>query len=88
MLKISLFKVVGWFCIWGDKRPFPMDMAGFAINLNLLLAHPSARFSQFVARGMQESHLLSSLVTVDDLEAKADNCTKVSKIVTYFDFGI
>ena len=53
-------------------------MAGFAINLNLLMAHPSARFSPLSPRGMQESHLLGSLVRVEDLECKAENCTQVS----------
>lgn len=52
-------------------------MAGFAIHLNLILAHPSARFSQFVPRGMQESHLLSNIVRLEDLECKAENSTKV-----------
>lgn len=53
-------------------------MAGFAVNLNLLMSHPSARFSVLSPRGGQESHLLSSLVRIQDLECKADNCTKVS----------
>lgn len=70
-------KVTGWFRSWGDHRPFPLDMAGFAVNLKLLLAHPSARFSHLVQRGMQESHLLSHLVSINELEPKADNCTKV-----------
>jgi galactosylgalactosylxylosylprotein 3-beta-glucuronosyltransferase 3 len=71
-------RVTGWFCGWGRNRVFPIDMAGFAVNLNLLLAHPSASFSQFVARGMQESHFLGKLVAnMHDLEARADNCTKV-----------
>ena len=70
-------KVTGWFNVWGDNRPFPIDMAGFAINVNLILAHPSARFSQFVKRGMQESHFLQNLVSINDLEPKADSCTKV-----------
>ena len=70
-------RVVGWFGVWGRKRPFPIDMAGFAVNLNLLLAHPSASFTQFVPRGMQESHFLGKLVATSDLEARADNCTKV-----------
>jgi galactosylgalactosylxylosylprotein 3-beta-glucuronosyltransferase 2 len=71
-------KVTDWFVTWGDKRPYPIDMAGFAVNLNLLLSHPSARFSQFVARGMQESHFLKNLIRNQrDLEPKADNCTKV-----------
>lgn len=56
-------KVVDWFCVWNkSKRPFPIDMAGFAVNLGLLFAHPSARFSQMVPIGMQESHFLSHLV--------------------------
>ena len=54
-----------------------MDMAGFAVSLSLVLAHPSATFSHLVQRGMQESHFLSHLVRVKDLEARADNCTKV-----------
>lgn len=53
-------------------------MAGFAINLNLLLMHPSARFSQLSTVGMQESDFLSHLVSTNDLEARADNCTKVT----------
>jgi len=79
-------KVTGWFNVWGDKRPFPMDMASFAVNLNLVLAHPSARFSQFVKRGMQESHFLRNLVSINDLEPKADSCTKV--IIKFFKFQI
>jgi predicted PilT family ATPase len=63
--------------MWGEKRPFPIDMAGFAVNLNLILAHPSARFSQHVPRGMQESHFLSHLISVQDLECKAENATKI-----------
>ena len=55
-----------------------MDMAGFAVNLNLLMAHPSARFTNLSPRGGQESHLLGNLVRVKDLECKANNCTKVS----------
>jgi len=70
-------KVVDWFVVWARKRPFPMDMAGFAVSLNLILAHPSATFSHLVQRGMQESHFLSHLVRVKDLEARADNCTKI-----------
>lgn len=71
-------KVTGWFRSWGDKRPFPIDMAGFAVSFKLLLAHPSARFSHLVQRGMQESHLLSHLVSINELEPKAENCTKVN----------
>lgn len=70
-------KVVDWFVSWGTSRPFPVDMAGFAVNLKLLMAHPSARFSLQSPRGMQESHLLNNLVRVKDLECKAENSTKI-----------
>ncbi|GFY63225.1 galactosylgalactosylxylosylprotein 3-beta-glucuronosyltransferase 3 [Trichonephila inaurata madagascariensis] len=70
-------KVVGWNTIWKADRPFPIDMAGFAVNLTLLLQHPEAGFSLAVPRGYQETKLLRDLVTIDQLEPKADNCTKV-----------
>ena len=52
-------------------------MAAFAVNLQLFLSHPSAMFSFMVGIGMQESHFLSHLVRIEDLEPKANNCTKV-----------
>lgn len=70
-------RVVGWNSHWRPERAFPIDMAGFAVNLQHLLAHPVAEFSFNVERGFQESNLLSRLITVDELEPKADNCTKV-----------
>lgn len=70
-------RVVGWNTVWKIDRPFPIDMAGFAVNLTLLLQHQEATFSIKVPRGYQESKLLNSLVTVQDLEPRADNCTKV-----------
>jgi hypothetical protein len=54
-------------------------MAAFAVNLQLFLRHPSASFSLMAGIGMQESHFLSHLVRVEDLEPKARNCTQVSK---------
>lgn len=70
-------KVVGWNTLWKRERPFPIDMAGFAINLKLILQHPEAQFNLSVPRGYQESHLLKQLVTIEELEPKANNCTKV-----------
>lgn len=71
-------RVKGWNSRWRPERDFPIDMAGFAVNLQHLLRHPEAEFSFNVERGFQESALLSKLVSVQDLEPKADNCTKVS----------
>ncbi|XP_050423004.1 galactosylgalactosylxylosylprotein 3-beta-glucuronosyltransferase I [Adelges cooleyi] len=70
-------KVIGWNSAWRPERPFPVDMAGFAINLNVLRKHPNAAFSWTVSRGFQESAILSQVVTLEQLEPLADNCTKV-----------
>jgi len=60
-------------------------MAGFAINLSHFLKHPQAKFSFNVARGYQESEILQHLTTPDQLEPKADNCTKVSSTFSLCD---
>lgn len=70
-------KVANWSTGWRPERPFAIDMAGFAINLKLLLDNPKAEFSFEVPRGYQESTILSAVVTKADLEPKADKCTKV-----------
>ena len=70
-------RVIGWNSHWRPERNFPVDMAGFAVNLQHFLAHPTAEFSFNVERGFQESVLLSKLIKMEDLEPKADNCTKV-----------
>ena len=57
------------------NRPFPIDMAGFAVNLCLLMKNPKA----FVGRdsnnklskpGYLESNLLEQLVDKDALECR------------------
>ena len=71
-------KVVGFNSVWSPNRPYPIDMAGFAINLALFHSHPSASFSYDVPRGYQESHILRQLISGwSDLEPKAANCTQV-----------
>lgn len=81
-------KVVGWNTLWKTNRPFPIDMAGFAVNLTLLLEHPEAGFSLSVPRGYQESKLLKDIVTIDQLEPKADNCTKVNSHQMFWSFYV
>ncbi|NP_001082602.1 beta-1,3-glucuronyltransferase 3 L homeolog isoform X1 [Xenopus laevis] len=70
-------RVVGFHTAWKPHRPFPIDMAGFAVSLSLLLSHPGARFDPNAERGFLESSLLGQLVSVGELEPRADNCTKV-----------
>ncbi|KAM6970501.1 galactosylgalactosylxylosylprotein 3-beta-glucuronosyltransferase 1-like [Aplochiton taeniatus] len=74
----ALGKVYGWKTVFDPHRPFAIDMAGFAVNLRLILARPQAYFKlRGVKGGYQESSLLRELVTVNDLEPKAANCTQV-----------
>ncbi|XP_072345388.1 galactosylgalactosylxylosylprotein 3-beta-glucuronosyltransferase 3 [Scyliorhinus torazame] len=70
-------KVVGFYTAWKPNRPFPMDMAGFAVALQLLLANREARFDINAERGYLESSLLQSLVSIEELEPRADNCNTV-----------
>ncbi|XP_032090358.1 galactosylgalactosylxylosylprotein 3-beta-glucuronosyltransferase 3 [Thamnophis elegans] len=70
-------RVAGFYTAWKPNRPFPVDMAGFAVALSLLLANPEARFDLLAERGYLESSLLQSLVSMEELEPKADNCSKV-----------
>ncbi|XP_076247565.1 glucuronyltransferase I [Calliopsis andreniformis] len=70
-------KVIGFNAAWNPDRPFPIDMAGFAINLRLLLQNKDAMFSYDVKGGYQESEILRHIVTRDELEPLADCCTKV-----------
>ncbi|XP_018430958.1 PREDICTED: galactosylgalactosylxylosylprotein 3-beta-glucuronosyltransferase 1-like [Nanorana parkeri] len=70
-------KVAGWFVKFFPSRSFAIDMAGFAINLKLILEKRTAIFRLDVAAGYQEPSLLQDLVTMEELEPKADNCTKI-----------
>uniref|UniRef100_A0AC34R3S2 Galactosylgalactosylxylosylprotein 3-beta-glucuronosyltransferase n=1 Tax=Panagrolaimus sp. JU765 TaxID=591449 RepID=A0AC34R3S2_9BILA len=70
--------IVGFNSIWKPDRPFPIDMAAFAVNTSLVIQNPDAKFSYDVPRGYQESHFLTSLgLTRMDLEPKAEFCSKV-----------
>lgn len=71
-------KIIGWNTLWRPDRPFAIDMAGFAVNLTLIINKPNAKFTLTVPRGFQESSLLKQLIkSVQELEPKATNCTKV-----------
>ncbi|PAV56731.1 hypothetical protein WR25_04999 [Diploscapter pachys] len=71
-------KVQKFNAIWKTERPFPIDMAAFALHISLILKNPKTAFTYNVARGYQESHFLSSLnLLPSDLQPLAQNCTKV-----------
>nr|XP_057924446.1 galactosylgalactosylxylosylprotein 3-beta-glucuronosyltransferase 3 [Doryrhamphus excisus]XP_057924447.1 galactosylgalactosylxylosylprotein 3-beta-glucuronosyltransferase 3 [Doryrhamphus excisus] len=70
-------KVVRFHTGWRPSRPFPMDMAGFAVSLKLVLANPDSWFDGMAPMGFLESSFLQGLVTMDQLEPKADDCSLV-----------
>ena len=72
--------MVGFHTNWKPFRPFPIDMAAFAVNIRkLLVEKPNARFDPNVHPGFLETSFLEQLTTKDELEPKADNCLKVSR---------
>lgn len=70
-------KVVRFHTGWRPSRPFPIDMAGFAVSLKLVLANSEARFDGDAQMGFLESSFLQNMVTMEELEPKADMCNKV-----------
>ncbi|KAL2079708.1 hypothetical protein ACEWY4_025452 [Coilia grayii] len=70
-------KVVRFHTGWRPNRPFPIDMAGFAVSMRLVLANPDARFDGNAQMGYLESSFLQGLVTMEQLEPKAEMCTKI-----------
>ncbi len=75
--------VIKFWTAWDLTRPFPIDMAGFAINVKLILDNPSAVIDTDAPRGHLESSLLKLFVTQDELEPLADNCKKVKIFETH-----
>ena len=71
-------RVISFNSMWQSERPFPIDMAGFAVSLQMILSRPNLTFSAEQRIGYVESHFLGQLVSSwDELEPKADKCTKV-----------
>nr|CDS33288.1 galactosylgalactosylxylosylprotein [Hymenolepis microstoma] len=71
-------KIEGFWTNWRPTRRFPIDMAAFAVNLDIVLTHPDAYFD-YETVGEQEGLILSKLgfTNAFDLEPKADGCSKL-----------
>lgn len=70
-------KVVAFNSLWQPARPYPIDMAGFAVSVRHLLERTNAKFTP-TKIGYMESLFLQQLISSwDELEPKADRCTKV-----------
>ena len=74
---LSRPKVVRFHTGWRPSRPFPLDMAGFAVSLKTVLANQDACFDGNAPMGFLESSFLQGVVTMEELEPRADNCSKV-----------
>lgn len=73
-------RVTGFFS-W-VKRPFAIDMAGFAVNLDFMLSFQGVKFVP--VKGMLETRFLQQMVKIEDLEAKARNCTQVRSLISIY----
>ncbi|KAM3180015.1 hypothetical protein ACTXT7_017125 [Hymenolepis weldensis] len=71
-------KISGFWTLWKPTRKFPIDMAAFAVHLDVVLTHPNAYFNDH-DEGMQEGIILTGLgfESAFDLEPKAGGCTKL-----------
>ncbi|CAC5375906.1 B3GAT3 [Mytilus coruscus] len=70
-------KVIKFLAWNSEKRKFPIDMAGFALNAKVLWTYNPMRFSTDADAGMLETKLLERCCTVEEIEPLADNCSKV-----------
>ncbi|XP_037910115.1 galactosylgalactosylxylosylprotein 3-beta-glucuronosyltransferase S isoform X2 [Hermetia illucens] len=69
-------KVIGFFDSWPAKRKWPVDMAGFAVNLEYLSQHPNATMPY--RAGYEEDAFLRSIsLRMNEIETKANNCTEI-----------
>ncbi|CAI2324751.1 unnamed protein product [Caenorhabditis sp. 36 PRJEB53466] len=70
--------IIDFNATWKRDRPFPIDMAAFAVNITLILENPDANFSFEVPRGYQESTFLEKVgMHRYDMEPLAEKCSKV-----------
>lgn len=68
--------VVGFYDGWIAKRKYPVDMAGFAVNVAFMHSRPNVTMPY--QPGYEEDGFLRSLnINLKEVEPKADNCTKI-----------
>ena len=74
----TVIKVCAWLLIQRKMMNRFINFAGFAVSLKLLLENKEARIDPNALRGHLETSLLEQLVTLNQLEPRGDNCTKVA----------
>jgi len=69
-------KVIGFFDPWPSKRLWPVDMAGFAVNLDVIVQNPNVTMPY--KAGLEEDGFLRSLdFKLEQIEPLANNCTEI-----------
>jgi galactosylgalactosylxylosylprotein 3-beta-glucuronosyltransferase 3 len=77
--------VVGWFTAFKRGRLYATDMAGFSINVRLIIENPTVEFNSSIPRGELESNFLQQLIGgVSELEPRANNCTEVGTMQSIY----
>ena len=68
-------KVIGFSDHWFEMRKFPVDMAGFAVNTEVLRRH---RPKMPYLKGFEETLFLKNMnITIKDIEPLANGCTEI-----------
>lgn len=68
--------MIGFFDSWPAKRLWPVDMAGFAVNLAYFERSPNATMPY--KAGFEEDEFLKSIgLKMIDIEPKARNCSEI-----------
>lgn len=68
-------KVIGFLDSWVAGRRWPVDMAGFAVNLAYMSEHNA---TMPYKPGYEEDYFLRSIgLTLDMIEPKGNNCTEI-----------
>lgn len=76
--------ITGFYDGWIAGRKYPVDMAGFAVNVKFFLERPKAKMPY--TPGYEEDGFLKSLHPFDlkDIQIFANNCTEVSQELNQF----
>lgn len=70
-------KVSAWHTAFAKEREFPIDMAGFAVNLGLLLENPSVRFIRYKFNYMETAFLEQLKIPVQEMECRGEETKEV-----------
>ena len=80
--------VVNWHTSWATDRKFPLDFAGFAIHIDVLLSNPKILVNPKANIGFMETDYLEQVADEkEELEPKADNCTQVCCIENVLNYA-